>query len=56
MLAGELSFEVRMAVIYRSEKKKIIRAQLSLLKKVNDVLARVEKVMRDDCDPNKTCD
>ena len=36
---------MRMAVVYRSEKKKIIRSQLNIVKKVNDVLQNIEATL-----------
>ena len=33
-----LNWMTRMAVVYRSEKKKILRSQLNIIKKVNSVL------------------
>jgi len=40
-----IHFELRMAVIYRAEKKKILRSQLNLLGKVLSVLDRAESVL-----------
>lgn len=37
-----ISFEMRMAVVYRAEKKKIIRSQINLIQKVLQVLRGVE--------------
>ena len=40
-----ISFELRMAVVYRSEKKKIIRSQINLIEKVLSVLKSIEQVL-----------
>ena len=40
-----ISFELRMAIVYRSEKKKIIASQISLLKQVISILERLESVI-----------
>ena len=40
-----ISWTFRMAVVYRSEKKKILRSQLNIIKKVNTVLERVEETL-----------
>ena len=40
-----LSDNFRMAVVYRSEKKKILRSQLNIIKKVNSVLQKVESTL-----------
>lgn len=40
-----ISFELRMAVVYRSEKKKIIRSQINLIQKVSTVLKSIEEVL-----------
>lgn len=40
-----IEFEMRMAVVYRSEKKKIIRSQINLIQKVFQVLQSVEDVL-----------
>ena len=41
-----ISFELRMAVVYRAEKKKILRSQVNLVKKILSVLRRIEEVLR----------
>ena len=41
-----ISFEYRMAVVYRSEKKKILRSQINLITKVIQVLRKAEEVLR----------
>ena len=41
----QLNFQYRMAVVYRSEKKKILRSQLNIIKKVNSVLQKVESTL-----------
>lgn len=41
-----ISFEYRMAIVYRSEKKKIIRSQMNLIEKVLKVLKSAEQVLR----------
>ena len=40
-----IDFELRMAVVYRSEKKKILRSQIALIKKVISVLSNCEKIL-----------
>ena len=40
-----ISFELRMAVTYRAEKKKIIRSQINLIQKVITVLQSIEEVL-----------
>ena len=40
-----IHFELRMAVVYRAEKKKILRSQLHLLGKVLSVLDRAENAL-----------
>ena len=40
-----ISFELRMAVVYRSEKKIIIRSQINLIEKVLSVLKSIEEVL-----------
>ncbi len=40
-----LSWTMRMAVVYRSEKKKIIRSQLNIIKKVNSVIENIEATL-----------
>jgi len=40
-----ISFELRMAVVYRLEKKKILRSQINLVKKVLEVLKNAEAVL-----------
>ena len=40
-----ISFEFRMAVVYRSEKKKILRSQINLIRKVVSVLKKVEATL-----------
>ena len=40
-----ISWPFRMAVVYRSEKKKILRSQLNMIRKVNSVLEKVEEVL-----------
>jgi len=40
-----LEFRVRMAVVYRSEKKKILRSQINLIQKVQHVLNNCENIM-----------
>ena len=40
-----IGFEYRMAVVYRSEKKKILRSQINLIKKVISVLNNIEDVI-----------
>ena len=37
-----ISFEYRMAIVYRSEKKKILRSQINLVEKVLKVLKQAE--------------
>ena len=43
LLEGELDFEIRMAVVYRSEKKKILRSQLMMVKYLLDVLKKTQE-------------
>ena len=40
-----IPFELRMAVVYRSEKKKIIISQINLITKVLSILDRIEEVL-----------
>ena len=40
-----IDWTFRMAVVYRSEKKKILRSQLNMIKKVNSVLEKVEETL-----------
>ena len=40
-----LTWPYRMAILYRSEKKKILRSQLNLIEKVKFVLQNIEKVL-----------
>ena len=40
-----ISFQLRMAVVYRSEKKKILVSQINLAAKVLQVLKRAESVL-----------
>ena len=40
-----ISFELRMAIVYRSEKKKIMASQISLLKQAISILERIESVI-----------
>ena len=44
-----------MAVVYRSEKKKIMRSQIHLIQKVISILSRVEEVLlsMDVADPSR---
>jgi len=42
-LEGELDFEIRMAVVYRSEKKKILRSQIMMVKYLLDVLKKTQQ-------------
>ena len=42
-----ISFQLRMAVVYRSEKKKILLSQINLAAKVLQVLKRAESVLLD---------
>ena len=46
-----LTFERRMAVVYRAEKKKILRSQIVTIKKVLQVLKKAEEVLLDTEDP-----
>ncbi len=41
----QIPFELRMAVVYRAEKKHIINSQLNLVRKVLNVLDSVEDVL-----------
>lgn len=41
----QLNWQYRMAVVYRSEKKKILRSQINIIKKVNSVLQNVESTL-----------
>ena len=43
LLEGELDFEIRMAVVYRSEKKKILRSQIIMVKYLLDVLKKTQQ-------------
>ena len=43
-----ISFQLRMAVVYRSEKKKILLSQINLAAKVLQVLKRAEDVLLDE--------
>ena len=43
-----ISFHLRMAVVYRSEKKKILLSQINLAAKVLQVLKRAEDVLLDE--------
>ena len=43
LLEGELDFEIRMAVVYRSEKKKILRSQIMMVKYLLDVLKKTQQ-------------
>ena len=40
-----------MVVLYRSEKKKIVRSQLNLVKKVAGILDQIEKTIKQQTDP-----
>ena len=40
-----IPFELRMAVVYRSEKKKILISQINMIQKVLSVLTRIEDVL-----------
>ena len=40
-----ISFEMRMAVVYRAEKKKILRSQINLIDKILQILQNVEAVL-----------
>ena len=40
-----LGFEMRMAVVYRSEKKKILRSQINLIGKVLQILKNCEETL-----------
>ena len=42
-----IKFEFRMAVFYRAEKKKILRSQIILVKKILHILCNCEKVLTD---------
>jgi len=48
-----ISFEMRMAVIYRSEKKKIVKSQINLIKKVLQILKKAEKTMLNSSETDK---
>ena len=41
----QIPFQLRMAVVYRSEKKKILRSQENLVRKIIEVLKRVEDTL-----------
>ena len=43
-----ITFQHRMAVIYRSEKKKILLSQINLAVKIQQVLKRAEDVLLDE--------
>ena len=43
LLEGQLDFEIRMAVVYRSEKKKILRSQIIMVKYLLDVLKKTQQ-------------
>ena len=49
--AEPLGFQTRMLVLYRSEKKKIVRSQLNLVKKVASILDQIEKTIKEQTDP-----
>ena len=51
-----ISFQLRMAVVYRSEKKKILLSQINLAVKVLQVLKRAESVLLDGNDRGETTD
>ena len=40
-----ISFELRMAVVYRAEKKKIMRSQINLIQKVISILSQAENAL-----------
>ena len=40
-----LSFEMRMVILYRVEKKKIIRSQLNIVDKMIEVLKNCEEIL-----------
>ena len=42
-----------MAIVYRLEKKKILRSQINLIKKVLSVLRRIEEVLNNENDSDK---
>ena len=42
-----------MVVLYRSEKKKIIRSQLNLCRKVAQILDKIEKTLMEQTDPGQ---
>jgi len=44
---SNLTFQMRMAVLYRSEQKKILQNQLDLTMKVIKVLEQAEKMLKD---------
>ena len=41
----QLTWQRRMAILYRSEQKKIIRSQLNIIKKVDSVLEKIESTL-----------
>ena len=45
-----IGFELRMAVVYRSEKKKIMHSQINLIQKVKQVLRGCEEALEGDAD------
>ena len=49
--AEPLGFQTRMVVLYRSEKKKIVRSQLNLVKKAAGILDQIEKTIKEQTDP-----
>lgn len=49
-----IDFEFRMAVVYRSEKKKIMRSQINLVTKIKEVLRGCEEALEGDSDAQTT--
>ena len=48
-----ISFELRMAVVYRAEKKKILQSQVNLIQKVILILNKAENILTNVADTNK---